>query len=223
MDIQPLLSSHYSLGRSLLTLEKKGTSSATGPQSIIDLAILHKLGKIVLVEDNMSGFLEAYTNCKDAKIPLIFGLRLTFCADASQKDEESLSTEHKVIIFARNHAGYKRLIKISPAAATTNFYYQPRMDFKELKGHWNNDDLSMGIPFYSSFLAQNALTFSSCVPDFGFTKPVFFQESNKLPIDHIINCRLTEFTRDKFEVIRAKSIYYHKREDFLALNVLRCI
>lgn len=223
METTPVFSSHYSLSRSILTLEKAGKSNPTGPNSIIDLAIQYKLPRVVLVEDNMAGDMEAYSNFKEAKIPLIFGLRLKFCADVADKSEESLNTEHNLILLIKNFSGYERLLKISSRAATDNFYYVPRMDFKTMKPFWSDKDLQLVVPFYSSFLAQNALTFNSCVPDFSYAKPVFFEEDNNLPIDSIISRRVKDYAGGNFETLKTKSVYYHKRDDFLSLAVLRCI
>lgn len=224
MDTLALWKSHYSLGRSILTLEKAGSSpDKNGPDSIVDIALENKLNKICLVEDSISGYLEGYQNFKAANIQMIFGLRLSFTSNAEDKSEESQSREHKMVIFAKNYEGYKRLIRISSKAATDLFYYIPRMDFKILKQYWNDADLKLCVPFYDSFLAQNALTFSSCVPDFGYTTPEFFMEDNCLPIDNIIQKRVLEYAKDKYKVIKAKSIYYRNRSDYKAYATFRAI
>ena len=87
-ELVPLFKSHYSLGRSILTLEKAGDPQNNYPDSIIDIAKENNLKKIFLIDDNMSGFLQAYTNCKEVGIELVFGLRLSVCSDMLQKDEE---------------------------------------------------------------------------------------------------------------------------------------
>ena len=57
----PLFKSHYSLGRSILTLEDKDEKDDY-PDSIIQICKENKMKELYLVEDNMSSFLEAYSN-----------------------------------------------------------------------------------------------------------------------------------------------------------------
>ena len=73
----PLFKSHYSIGRSILTLKEKGASVKNGPQSIIDLCVDNDIKDMYLVDDSMSGFLEGYLNSKDAKLNFRFGLRIS--------------------------------------------------------------------------------------------------------------------------------------------------
>ena len=98
----PLFKSHYSLGKSILTLSKAGSSEPDEPSSIIDIAKKLKISDVYLVDDSISGFLEAYKSCEDSKLNLRFGLRLTVCDDITNKTAESKEREHKVIIFAKN-------------------------------------------------------------------------------------------------------------------------
>ena len=105
MNILPLFKSQYSLGRSILTLEAAGSSLERGPDSIIDLAIENKLKKVFLIDDSMSGFLQAYKNLSEQKIKLIFGLRVTVCPDASDKTEDSRHRSSKYIILCKNEDG----------------------------------------------------------------------------------------------------------------------
>ena len=72
-EVIPLFKSHYSLGRSILTLEKSGDTQENYPDSIIDIAKNNNLKKFYLIDDNMSGFLQAYVNSKDAGLDLVFG------------------------------------------------------------------------------------------------------------------------------------------------------
>ena len=67
----PLFKSHYSIGRSILTLEKPEDMIQNGPDSIIQIAKEHKLDQVFLIEDSMSGFLQAYKNLQEENIKLI--------------------------------------------------------------------------------------------------------------------------------------------------------
>lgn len=223
MNILALWKTHYSIGRSTISLEKYGTTKPNNPVSLIDLAVNNNLEKVVLVEDGFGGFLEAYTNLAEKKIQLIFGIRLTLTQDANDKSEESLKKNSKIVILARNKDGYQKLIKIYTKAATDGFYYEPRIDYKTLKQLWDNKSLVLAIPFYDSFLFNNALTMSLCIPDFSFTTPIFFEEENDLPFDFLVSNRIKEYAKNKYEIFNAQSIFYEKREDFKSYLTFRAI
>jgi DNA polymerase-3 subunit alpha len=219
----PLFKSQYSKGRSILTLEKPNSVLNNGPQSIIEIAKSNELKEIFLVDDSVSGFLQAYINCEEEKIKLNFGLRITVCSDLNEKNEGSLSKQSKYVIFVKNTEGYKRLIKIYSLAAKDGFYYEPRIDLESLSVFWDEKDLMLCVPFYDSYIHKNTLFYSTCIPSFGFCKPVFFIEDNNIPFDYILKKRVMEQTKGKYKVINAKSIYYKNKEDFKAYLTFRCI
>ena len=96
-EIIPLFKSHYSLGRSILTLNlPKGAEEEDGADSVFDICEDSGQKELYLVEDNMAGFLEAFSHAESLKIKLIFGLRLTFCPDSQNKSEEGRSTLLKI-------------------------------------------------------------------------------------------------------------------------------
>lgn len=219
----PLFKSHYSFGKSILTLsDEEGTS---GPDSIIEICRNHGLKQMSLVEDSMTGFLEAYTNAEKNKIQLIYGVRLTICRDMEKKNEQSLSEESKYIIFAKNKNGYKKLIKIYSKAATEGFYYVPRYDFDRLKENWDDKSLELCVPFYDSFLFKNCLLSQRVLPKVDFTELTFFEEDNGLPFDDLLRRRMKDYTEDgkKYQSVPVQTIYYKERKDFLAYLTHRCI
>ena len=222
-EIVPLFKSHCSLGRSILTLEKpEDEKNSEVSDSIFDIAQEDNLKEIFLVEDSMTGFLQAYTNSQALDLKLIFGLRLTFCPDCLEKSEEGRKNSYKNVIFARNHQGYKQLIKIYTYAAQEGFYYEPRIDNQKFKEYYT-EDLVVGVPFYDSFLYVNKYTNSHCVPDFSFCDPVFFLEDNDVLIDQDLSASVLNFCEDKYEVIKSKSVYYKNEKDFGAYLTHRCI
>jgi DNA polymerase-3 subunit alpha len=219
----PIFKSQYSLGKSILTLNKQGESSKVGPDSIIDICADNDIKELYLVDDNMSGFLQAYSNCEEAKIKLIFGLKILIGTDKSDKTEDSLKKFSKFIVFARNKEGYKKLIKIYSDASVNGFYYTPRSDFKFLKSVWSEDDLSLCVPFYDSFIFKNVIENYTCVPELDFTEPTFFIENNNLPFDNVIKSKVIEYTENKKQLIKSKSIYYKNKKDFMSYLTFRCI
>jgi DNA polymerase-3 subunit alpha len=219
----PIFKSHYSIGRSILTLKEKGVSTKGGPQSIIDLCTKNGIEDMYLVDDSMSGFLEGYINASSAGLNFRFGLRISICDDLEEKNEAALAKTSKVVVFANSQDGYKALIKIYTKAAQKGFYYEPRTDYKTLAEFWDEKSLTLMVPFYDSFLHKNTLCGSVCVPSFKFTKPIFSIEENDVPFNFLIEKHIKKFAGKKHEIIKTKSIYYNKKKDFKAYLTFRCI
>lgn len=218
----PLFKSHYSLGRSILTLEDK-IEADDYPDSIIQIAKENKMKEICLVEDNMSSFLEAYTNTKLHNIKLNYGLRVSVTESINDKSEESRQKTSKIIIFFKNKNGHELLTKLFSIAAKAGFYYEPRLDYETLSKNWT-EDLILAIPFYDSFIFNNTLRNSICIPQFNFTKPIVFIEDNDLPFDLLVKDKMKNFAKENnLELYEAKSIYYNKRKDFKTYLTFRCI
>ena len=217
--VLPLFKTHYSLGKSILNLNLVDNEPDES-DSVFSIAKNNNLNDLVLVEDCMTGFLEAYNNSNELNIKLIFGLRLTVCLDMQDKSPESLKSNSKIIIFTKNNDGYKRLIKLFSHAAREGFYYEPRIDYKSLKEMWNDSELMMVIPFYDSYVFKNTLENNICVPEFGFTDPTYFIEDNDLPFDDLIKQKIINISKN---TQKAQSIYYRNKKDFKAYLTFRCI
>lgn len=218
----PLFKTHYSLGKSVLTLAPEGSSAEDEPSSVFDIAKHLKLDSVTLVEDSMSGFLEAYKSSEKQNLQLQYGLRITICNNIENKTAESRAKEYKLIVFAKNTKGYSDLIKISTIACVEGFYYYPRIDMLSLKKLWS-DNLVLAAPFYDSFVYQNNFTYSICVPEFSFCDPIFFIENNNLPMDKLLENKVVDYAKDKYEIYKSQSIYYENKEDFLSYLTFRCI
>ena len=219
-----MFKSHYSFGRSILTLEEPFDKSGKPVEnSIFNLLVVNKLDTLVLVEDNMTGFLEAAKNCQSNNIKLIFGLRLSVTKSVCNQDEASLKNRAKYIIFARNQAGYQALIKIWSFAAKNGFYYNPCIDFENLEKFWS-DNLILAIPFYDSFLHLNSFEGLFHVPKFDVIKPILLLENNDLPFDEYLRGKASEYAKkNEFDTTEANSIFYKSRLDFIAYMTFRCI
>ena len=226
-EIVPLFSSAAALKQGgIFLVEKAGylgkLGRKRGPVSLCDLAQEEKLKRLHLVNNNFVDFFAAYKNLKAVGCDLSFGLKLIACEDMADKSEASLKTESKVVIFMKDGAGYLPLCAIYSKAAQEGFYYEPRIDWKTLKAMWS-DHLICALPFYSSFLAVNTLTFSTIMPDLP-AEPLVLQEINQqLPFDSLIESALIRYVEStKAPVQRVKSIYYKRREDAKAYQVWRC-
>ena len=223
MDLVPLFKSHYSIGRSVLTFRGLDSSKDNEPDSIVDIAHSAGFKRVFAVEDTMSGLLEAYSNLKEAKVGLHFGIRITVCIDMKTKNAESVVNSCKFIIFAKDSTGYKMLIKLYSIAAKEGFYYEPRLDYNAIKSIWDNKHLSLCVPFYDSFLFKNLLTTSVCVPDTNSIPLSFFIEDNDLPFDHLVKEKVEQYAEGKHEIVKTKSIYYKNKKDFKDYLAFKCI
>jgi DNA polymerase III alpha subunit len=220
----PLFKSHFSLGRSILTLEAPPKKPLSYPISIFDLLKQNNLDTLTLVDDCISGLLQASKQAAESKVKLIFGLRLDICEDMNQKDEPSLLRRAKYIVFARNPKGYEALVKIWSAAAREGFYYSPNIDFKTLRSLWNKN-LRLAVPFYDSFLYLNAFCSHAHVPEFDkLGKLTFFIEDNDLPFDDMLAERVKKYcSKNGHDTMKAQSIFYKSEEDYLAYIAFRCL
>lgn len=217
----PLFKSHYSIGKSILTLSPN--VSEGGSSSIIDIAQKHKLEKVCLVEDTLIGFLEAKKQCESINVQLIFGLRIDICDDISKAgDKNCPSCVHKIIIFAKTSEGCKLLNKIYSFAFTNG---NGRIDFNSLKPFYKEDHLKIAIPFYDSFIFHNSFSYKEpCVLEDSFFNPVYFLEDNKLPFDIVLKDIIINYCENNgFETQLVKSIYYENRNDFEAYQTYKCI
>lgn len=66
-DILPIFTSHYSYLTSILTLEEAGKTKPGNPVSICDIAKRDGLKQVVVVDERIDGFLEAYKNLTKLK------------------------------------------------------------------------------------------------------------------------------------------------------------
>ena len=216
----PVFKSHYSIGRSILTL--KPDSSEGGPSSIFEIAQEYELPSITLVEDTLTGFLEAYKVSRSLGIDLFFGLRITVCEDSSKEVEKGGDlSAHKIIIFAQDSNGCRKLNEIYSHAFTKG---SGRIDFSYLEENWEEESLKLAIPFYDSFIFNNLMSFSTCLLDCNFTSPTLFIEENELPFDSMLKLHCEQYsTKHSLNTELVKSIYYKSREDFSAYQTYKCI
>jgi len=218
----PLFKSHYSIGRSILTLNPPSSnSSPEGPVSIFDIAEDHGLSKVVVVEDSFMGFLEGRKNASEAGIHFIFGLRFDVCQNVDAGPDSINECSHKIIVFPKNSNGCIDLNAIYTAAHTK---HSGRLDLRLLSELWNEDNLRLAIPFYDSFIFKNLTSFNACVPNFSFTNPTFFIEDNGLPVDGMVRGAVELYcSSNDFKLEQTQSIYYKNKADFDAYLAYKLI
>lgn len=231
-DILGLWTSFYSIGSSILTLEEAGKTKDGGPDSICDIAKANGLKQITLVEDRIDGFLEAYRHLSKIGVQLVYGLRLTVVPDMSLRTDDSHRQESRVIIFIRNSQGYSDILKLWNRCWVDGYYAPPResgygrIDWHTLAQYWT-PNLILALPYFSSFLAKNLLTFSSIVPK--FPVPVsdillMKEVDSGIPFSNIIDEAVLRFATDSGARVQCvKSIYYKNKESFDAYVTYRAI
>tara|TARA_R110001583_G_scaffold8965_23_gene42404 strand:+ start:7466 stop:8248 length:783 start_codon:yes stop_codon:yes gene_type:complete len=210
----PLFKSHFSIGKSILTLDKpSGNRDPDSPDSIFEIAVDHGLEEVVLVEDTFMGFLEARKVASDIGVKFRFGLRFNIRQSASNDSDTSTSKcTHKIIIFPKDSAGCKSLNKIYTECHTK---YSGWLDLSIVRDLWDETHLTLAIPFYDSFIFKNLTSFDACVPDFSFTNPFFFIERNGLPFDSLIEKGVKKYCKTyDYPSEMAQSIFYKTKDNF---------
>jgi DNA polymerase III alpha subunit len=176
------------------------------------------------LDDRIDGFIEGYKNIQKADVAqFVFGVKLTVCSDMNIKDADSLGSESKVAIFVRNSDGYSDLIRLYNRAWTDGFYYQGRLDWATLNKFWTSN-LELGLPYFSSFLARNTLTFNSITPDLPVAPWIFQEIGSELPFAPLIDEGINNYAQTgRGNIVKAKSIYYKDQKDFRTYQVFRAI
>tara|TARA_R110000772_G_scaffold6781_2_gene23648 strand:+ start:1586 stop:2299 length:714 start_codon:yes stop_codon:yes gene_type:complete len=202
--IKPIFKSTYSTGKSILRID-----------DIIQICKDKDYKTLTLVEDNLTSFMKAFNACVKNDIDLTYGLRITMCNSIDSKD-----SDHKSVIFALDDNGCKLMNKIYSKAFVDN---DGRITYEELRSLWDNDSLSLVVPFYDSFIHQNNLFLKNCIPELKGLNPRFWIEKNNLPYDRLIEQKVIEFTDGKFPISFVKSIYYKNKEDVEALQTYKIL
>jgi DNA polymerase III alpha subunit len=199
----PLFKSHYSVGKSILTLAPPTLRQREsfhdfekpldkGPASVFGIAEAHDFSEVILVEDSLIGFLEAKKQAEGLGAQLIFGLRVNVCDDMKVKTKKtSRACLHKIIVFAKDSVGCLLLNRIYSSSETVG---KGKIDFKTLKTFYDSEHLKIAIPFYDSFLFHNLFSYKEpCLLDDSFFEPVFFIEDNLLPFDMVLCDAVKEY------------------------------
>jgi DNA polymerase III alpha subunit len=205
----PLFTSHYSIGKSILTLDPPREEREFGPTSIFEIAQDNELDHVFLVENTLTGFPQAASVSSSLGVKLSFGLLLNICEQG-----------HRVVVFAKNAEGCKRLNKIYSEAFGKD---GECVTCETLKSLWSKD-LMLAVPFYDSFLFKNITSFDNCVPDLSGLDPTFFIEDNGLPFDKLITDTVASYTKSQgYPTETVKSIYYENKNDVDALQTYKCV
>jgi len=199
----------------MLTINKQSDSG--GPDSILHLCQEANLKKGIIVEDNMTSFIKAFTSFRDAGIDLTYGVSFTFCNDTK---EEKTSSDHRVVILARNDDGCKLLNQIYSRAFTKE---GGRLTFDIIREYWDHEALTLVIPFYCSFLHNNNFFLKNCIPDFQDLDPIFWIENNNLPFDHLLKDKVLAFSKDEYKTFNTQTVLYKENDDIEAFQAYKIL
>lgn len=165
-------------------------------------------------------------------IQLIYGVKMVVVPDMKDKTAESMRQESKIVIFIRNSQGYKDLLKIWNRAWVEGSFSPPRessygrVDWTTLAANWTQN-MSLALPFFSSFLAKNTLHFSSIVPSLPVpaSEVTLLREVDSgLPFADLLDEAVNRFAADTGAQIQAiKSVYYADKQAFDAYVTYRAI
>ena len=137
----PLFKSTFSIGRSLLRVE-----------DLVDIAQSGDIKKMILVEDNFYGFRIINKAFLNIEVPMVYGVRLPVVqSNLSEKPS-------KLIFFPKNNKG----VAVARNLYTKCFTSAGECLHLSTLGKGELDDISVGVPFYDSYIFNNIFHFGLC-------------------------------------------------------------
>jgi len=214
-ELIPCFTSHFSSGRSILTLDEPDEIQHNRPNSIFSIAKKYNLKKIFIRDNTYSGFVSAYKNTPKVADQFVWGVKMTVCEDAARDPKETENTESYVSLWAENSDGCNDLIKLYSNAIKN------RLDWNILKKFYTRN-IIVTIPFFGGFIHNNNFKMGNCIPDFGDI-PVWLEiQDKKLPFNETLKNLVADFARkENYPLLPIHSIYYYARADFKAYQVFR--
>src|SRR5574344_2068683 len=82
---------------------------------------------------NIDNWIEFYSKCKENNIKPILGSEVYLSEGIIDDNNEKTKLNFHLNLYAKNHTGYKNLIKLTTWANKENFYKKPRITFDILK------------------------------------------------------------------------------------------
>ncbi len=194
------------------------------------------------------GVVEFYKKAKEAGVKPIVGMEAYITEDLNSKNPKS--PYYHLLILAKNHIGYKNLMKISSIGHIDGFYYRPRIDKKILKEY--KDGLIVtsacmqgeipsylregefekalksaqwyldvfGDDFYLEIQRHNFLNFLGEIQNSDIKNSVRQSAEDEKKV----NDAIVKLSRDLgIPLVATNDVHYLKKEDALAQDVLVCI
>ncbi len=181
---------------------------------------------------NLYGIIEFYKECKAANIKPIVGVDF-FVATRTRNDREPRidNKRTRLVLLAKNHDGYKNLIRLVTDSHIEGFYYKPRID-KELIEKYSNGLIAISPSFSGEIsLAIKNGNIESAKEWVEFYKKIygddFYIEISHHPeIEGFADRmeKLVEFAKqENIKIVAAHDVYYIKKEDKIARDTLMAV
>ena len=215
--------SHYSLLNALPQID-----------ALVKRAKEYGMPALALTDNgNLYGAIEFYKTCKKEGIKPIIGI------DAYLAPRTRFQKEHKIdnkwtrlILLAKNDAGYKNLIKLVTASHLEGFYYKPRID-KELLEQLKDNLLCISPSFNSDITqALRAKDLDKAKALVSYYKKLFGPDSFYLEITHHPEVDMHQSTISEVielgretntPIVAAHDVYYLDQDDKKARDTLLSI
>src|SRR3989344_4383015 len=215
--------SHYSLLNALPKID-----------DLIDAAKEEGMEALALTDNgNLYGVIEFYKSCKKANIKPILGID-AYVAGRTRADKQAGvdNRRTRLVLLAKNNAGYQNLIKLVTDSHLEGFYYKPRLD-KELIEKYSAGLLCIAPSFSGAVSAALKMKdYEKAKELVAWYKKVYGDDSVYLEITHhpdiegheslvqeIIELGKTTNT----PLVAAHDVYYLKPEDKKARDTLMLV
>ncbi len=165
---------------------------------------------MILVEDNFYGFRVVNKAFLHAEIPMVYGVKIPV-VQSSITEKTS-----KLIFFPKNNKGVHVVRKLYTKCFTS---VGECLNLSDL-GEGELDDVSIGVPFYDSYVFNNIFHFGMCDLFLDKYDHFYIEESNNHPFDFQISAALKKL---KVKTEKCKSIYYRNKDDFEAFQMYKAV
>ena len=214
--------SHYSLLEALPKIPELVAAAAKDGQMALALTD----------NGNLYGAIDFYKECKDNALKPIIGVDF-YVAPRTRAQKEHRIDEHtsRLVLLAKNEAGYRNLLQMVSRAHLEGFYYRPRIDHELIEAH--REGLIAILPSFGGEHAKhlrehNAQKARECVD---WHKKVYgedlFLEITRHPEIDGHEKEMQEIIslahEARIELVAAQDTYYLKKEDALARELVRKI
>jgi DNA polymerase-3 subunit alpha len=179
---------------------------------------------------NMYGTIEFYQTCKNNGIKPIIGVDFYVAARTRLDKQGGIDNRRtRLVLLAKNEAGYKNLIKLVTDSYFEGFYYKPRIDRGLIEKY--SDNLICIMPHFSgetSYALKNGdVEKAKSIAD--WYKKVFGKNNLYLEITHHpeiedqieLKNKIIKFAKETdTELVAGHDVYYLKPEDKAARDTL---
>lgn len=209
--------SHYSLLQALPKIPE-----------LIEVAKKNGMENLALTDNgNLYGAIEFYKECKSAGIKPIIGVDAYIAGRTRFDKQAGVDKERfRVVLLAKNYAGYKNLLKLVSDSHLEGFYYKPRIDFEIMEKY--SDGLIALSSSWSGDIASavRAKNFDKARELVDKYKKIYGENFyiELTLVDKVFMRELYEFAiENKVHTVASQDVYYINKEDREAKNTLMAV